>query len=127
MLKTKTKKELQEIFNNIETALSQLSDDDLIDTWNVYKRSINDNENIIHYINDINEDEKVNSLTPYEILEICENVSIDDKYYYDDGFTFTSFNDIYEVYDEYELINAMIDNCDSYGVPEVDYILHERY
>ena len=110
----------QEIFDNIETVLAQLSDNDLIDTWNEYKRSINYNENIIHYINDINEEERINSLKPYEILEICENVSIDDKYYYDDGFTFTSFNDIYEVYDEYELINAMIDNRDSYGV---DYIL----
>ena len=117
----------QEIFDNIETVLAQLSDNDLIDTWNEYKRSINDNENIIHYINDINEEERINSLKPYEILEICENVSIDDKYYYDDGFTFTSFNDIYEVYDEYELINAMIDNRDSYGVCEVSYILNERY
>lgn len=115
----------QEIFDNIETALGQLSDDDLIDVWNVYKRSINDDENIIHYISDIDMDENVKSLTPYEILEICENVSIYDKYYYDDGFTFTSFNDIYEVYDEYELINAMIDNCDSYGVGEVDYILED--
>lgn len=115
----------QEIFNKIETVLAQLSDEFLIDTWNIYKRSINDYENIIYYIIDIDSNENVKSLTPYEILEKCENVSIDDKYYYDDGFTFTSFNDIYEVYDEYELINAMIDNCESYGVCEVNYILEE--
>ncbi len=115
----------QEIFDNIETVLAQLSDDGLIDTWNEYKRSINDDEYIIHYISDIDLDENVKSLTPYEILEKCENVSIYDKYYYDDGFTFTSFNDMYVVYDEYELINAMIDNCDSYGIGEVDYILED--
>ena len=115
----------QEIFDNIETVLAQLSDDFLIDTWNVYKRSINDYENIIYYISDIDFNENVKSLTPYEILEMCENVSIDDKYYYDDGFTFTSFNDIYEIYDEYELINAMIDNLDSYGVAEVSYIIED--
>lgn len=116
----------QETFDKIESELGQLSDDELIDTWNEYKRSINDDENIIHYISDIDMDKNVKSLTPYEILKICENVSIDDKYYYDDGFTFTSFNDIYEVYDEYELINAMIDNCDSYGVGEIDYILESE-
>ena len=113
----------QEIFDKIESELGQLCDDDLIDAWNEYKRLINDDENIIHYTGDIDMDKNVKSLTPYEILEKCENVSIYDKYYYDDGFTFTSFNDIYEVYDEYELINAMIDNCDSYGVCEVNYIL----
>lgn len=115
----------QEIFDNIEIVLGQLTDDDLIDTWNEYKRSINDDENIIHYIIDIDLDENVKSLTPYEILEKCENVSINDKYYYDDSFTFTSFIDMYDVYDEYELINAMIDNLDSYGVGEVDYILED--
>lgn len=112
----------QEIYDKIETALGQLTDDDLIDTWNEYKRSINDDEYIIHYISDIDLDENIKSLTPYEILERCENVSIYEIYYYYDGFTFTSFNDIYVVYDEYELINAMIDNCDSYGVGEIDYI-----
>lgn len=115
----------QDIFDKIETALCQLSDYDLIDAWNKYKRSINEAKNIIHYISDIDLDENVKSLTPYEILEKCENVSIYDKYYYDDGFTFTSFNDIYQVYDEYELINAMIDNCDSYGVCVVNYILED--
>lgn len=116
----------QEIFDKIETALAQLTNDDLIDAWNVYKRSINDDENIIHYISDIDIDKNVKSLTPYEILEKCENVSIYDIYYYDDGFYINSFNDIYDVYDEYELINAMIDNCDSYGVCEIDYILESE-
>lgn len=110
----------QEIFDNIETVLAQLSDDDLIDTWNVYKRSINDYGNIIHVISDLNIELK--GYKPSEILEKCSELNYDDDYYYWCYNVPVSFNDIYEVYDEYELINAMIDNLDSYGVGEVDYI-----
>lgn len=113
----------QEIFDNIETALAQLSDDDLIDTWNVYKRSINDDENIIHVMSDL--DIELKGYKPTEILETCSQLDYDDEYYYWSYGEVVSFNDIYEVYDEYELINAMIDNLDSYGVGEVDYIFEE--
>lgn len=115
----------QEIFDKIETALAQLTDDDLIDTWNVYKRSINDDENIIHEMSEI--DIELKGYKPSEVLETCGDLNYDDDYYYWAYNALISFNDIYEVYDEYELINAMIDNCDSYGVCEVDYILDERY
>lgn len=111
----------QEIFDNIETALAQLSDDDLIDTWNVYKRSINDDDNIIHVMSDL--DIELKGYKPTEILETCIELNYDDDYYCWSYNTVISFNDIYDVYDEYELINAMIDNLDSYGVGEIDYIL----
>ena len=110
----------QEIFDKIETALGQLTDDDLIDAWNEYKRSINDDENIIHKMSDI--DIELKGYKPSEILETCSDLNYDDDYYYWSYNALVSFNDIYEVYDEYELINAMIDNLDSYGVSEVDYI-----
>lgn len=113
----------QEIFDKIETALGQLTDDDLIDIWNVYKRSINDYDNIIHVMSDI--DIELKGYKPTEILETCRDLDYDDDYYYWSFGVPVSFNDIYEVYDEYELIDAMIDNCDSYGVGEVDYILEE--
>lgn len=111
----------QEIFDNIETVLAQLSDVDLIDAWNEYKRSINDDENIIHAMSNI--DIELKGYKPSEILETCSDLNYDDDYYYWCYNAAVSFNDIYEVYDEYELINAMIDNCNSYGVSEVDYIL----
>lgn len=111
----------QELFDKIETVLGQLTDDDLIDAWNVYKRSINDDENIIHVMSDL--DIELKGYKPTEILETCSYLNYDDDYYYWSYNTPSSFNDIYEVYDEYELINAMIDNLDSYGVGEVDYIL----
>lgn len=114
----------QEIFDNIESALGQLSDDDLIDTWNVYKRSINDYENIIHEMSDV--DIELKGYKPSEILETCSDLNYDDDYYYWSYNALISFNDIYEVYDEYELINAMIDNCESYGVGEIDYILESE-
>lgn len=114
----------QEIFDNIESALGQLSDDDLIDTWNVYKRSINDYENIIHEMSDV--DIELKGYKPSEILETCSDLNYDDDYYYWSYNALISFNDIYEVYDEYELINAMIDNCESYGVCEIDYILESE-
>lgn len=111
----------QETFDKIESELGQLSDDDLIDAWNVYKRSINDDENIIHVMSDI--DIELKGYKPSEILETCSDLNYDDDYYYWSYNAVISFNDIYEVYDEYELINAMIDNCHSYGVCEVNYIL----
>ena len=114
----------QEIFDNIETVLAQYWDDELIDAWNVYKRSINDNGNIIHVMSDL--DCELRNYTPTEIIKICRELYYDDKYYYWSFGGLVSFNDIYEVYDEYELINAMIDNCNSYGVSEIDYILDER-
>lgn len=115
----------QEIFDKIETALGQLSDGDLIDAWNVYKRSINDDDNIIHEMSEI--DIELKGYKPSEVLETCSDLNYDDDYYYWSYNALVSFNDIYEVYDEYELINAMIDNCDSYGVADVDYIFDERY
>lgn len=113
----------QQIFDNIETALGQLSDDDLIDVWNIYKRSINDDDNIIHVMSDL--DYELKGYKPTEILETCSDLDYNDDYYYWCYNATISFNDIYEVYDEYELINAMIDNCESYGVCEVNYILKE--
>lgn len=113
----------QEIFDNIETVLAQLSDEFLIDTWNVYKRSINDYDNIIHEMSEL--DIELKGYKPTEILETCSDLNYDDDYYYWSYNGVLSFNDIYEVYDEYELINAMIDNLDSYGVPEANYILKE--
>lgn len=110
----------QELYDKIETALGQLTDDDLIDTWNVYKRSINDDEYIIHVMSDL--DIELKGYKPTEILETCSDLDYDDEYYYWCYDTVVSFNDIYVVYDEYELINAMIDNLDSYGVSEIDYI-----
>lgn len=112
----------QEIFDKIETALAQLTNDDLIDTWNEYKRSINDDGNIIRVMSDL--DYELRNYKPTEIIEICSEVYYGDKYYWAFG-GLVSFNDIYEVYDEYEIINAMIDNLDSYGVSEVDYILKD--
>lgn len=115
----------QEIFDKIETVLGQLSDDDLIDAWNVYKRSINDDEKIIHVMSDL--DIELKGYKPTEILETCSDLNYDDDDYYCWLYnSVISFNDIYEVYDEFELINAMIDNCDSYGVGEIDYILESE-
>ena len=114
----------QQIFDKIETALAQLTDNDLIDAWNEYNRSINDGENIIHEMSEI--DIELKGYKPSEVLETCSDLNYDDDYYYWSYNALISFNDIYEVYDEYELINAMIDNCDSYGVCEVGYILDER-
>lgn len=111
----------QEIYDNIETALAQLTDDDLIDTWNEYKRSINDYDNIIHEMSDL--DIELKGYKPSEVVETCSELNYDDVYYYWGYNSVVSFNDIYVVYDEYELINAMIDNLDSYGVGEIDYIL----
>lgn len=113
----------QQIFDKIETALGQLTEDDLIDTWNVYKRSINDYDNIIHEMSDL--DIELKGYKPTEILETCSDLDYNDYYYYWSYGVLVSFNDIYQVYDEYELINAMIDNCDSYGVGEIDYILKD--
>lgn len=115
----------QQIFDKIETALGQLSDDDLIDVWNVYKRSINDDEKIIHVMGDL--DNELKGYKPTEVLETCYDLDYNDDYYCWFYNAPLSFNDIYEVYDEYELINAMIDNCESYGVCEVNYILDERF
>lgn len=113
----------QEIFDNIETVLAQLSDDDLIDIWNIYKRSINDYDNIIHEMSDL--DIELKGYKPTEILQTCHEIYYDDDYYYWSYNVRVSFNDIYQIYDEYELINAMIDNRDSYGVCGVDYILED--
>lgn len=114
----------QEIFDKIETALGQLSDDDLIDTWNIYKRSINDDDKVIHKMSDI--DIELKGYKPSKILETCSDLDYNDDYYCWLYNSLISFNDIYEVYDEYELINAMIDNCESYGVGEIDYILESE-
>lgn len=113
----------QEIFDNIETVLGQLTDDDLIDAWNEYNHSINNDEYIIHVMSDL--DIELKGYKPTEILETCSDLDYDDEYYYWCYDVPVSFNDMYDVYDEYELINAMIDNLDSYGVGEVDYILED--
>lgn len=110
----------QEIFDNIETVLAQLTDDDLIEAWNEYNRSINNDEYIIHVMSDL--DYELRNYKPSDILEVCHELDYNDDYFCWNYNFLISFNDIYDVYDEYELINAMIDNMDTYGVDEVGYM-----
>lgn len=106
--------------------LDNMDIDDYIDLWNNYNKEFGNDEKIIHYINELRDDEYLKSLDPYDVCETCENVSVNDKYYYDDGFEYNSFNDIYDLCDDLELVNAIIDNHDSYNNYDIDVILNGK-
>ena len=110
---------LQDYINNMDI-------DDYIDLWNNYNKEFGNDEKIIHYINELRDDEYLKSLDPYDICENCENVTLNDKYYYVDGFKYISFNDIYDLCDDLELVNAIIDNYDSYNNYDIDVILNGK-
>lgn len=116
----------QQLAERLYDYIDNMDIDSYIDLWNNYNKEFRNDEKIIHYINELRDDEYLKLLDPYDICETCENVSINDKYYYDDGIKYNSFNDIYYICDDFELVSAIIDNHDSYNNYDIDVILNGK-
>ena len=114
----------EEKIDKIREVIDRLYDEELIDAWNNYCFDIMSDERVIKEVDNINDDLK--HLTPKELLTQCEMLNSNDTYYYYDGYDYISFNDIYDIIDEEELIQAMIDNEQSYGLFDVCELLESE-
>ena len=110
-------KQLEE---RLQDYINIMNIDDYIELWNNYCQSYNDDSRVIHYMSDIDIDLK--NLSVSEIIEDCKDIRLNDLYYYGE-YEYYSTSDIYEVCDDYELIQAIIEELDSFGNDVIEHIL----
>lgn len=108
---------------DIQYCLDTMDIDEYIELWNNYCKSYNDDSRVIHYMYDI--DRELKDLSVSEIIENCKDIRTNDLYYYGD-YEYYSTDDIYDVCDDYELIQAILDELDSYGNDEIEHILFDE-
>lgn len=111
------------LVEKLHNYIDNMDIDNYIELWNTYCRENYDDSRVIYYMSDI--DEKLKNLTVSEVIEDCVNISLNDLYYYGD-YEYYSTSDIYDVCDDCELIQAIIDDMDSYGDDEIEKILYQE-
>ena len=116
---TMTKEDrIQEIINNMDDA-------ELISAWNERCASYNYDDDRIYYMHEI--DEYFNGVSVSEFLSnLSDDFRIGDDYWKNGIWGIESFDDIYDVIDDDELIEYIINEDDDLGNDDIRDILDEE-
>ena len=110
--------------NRIEAIIDEMSVDEIICAWNQRCESYNDWEQYIYPMDSF--DELMNGQSPTEIVEaLGDGFSTADDYFCDDIYGLKSFDDIYEVADDSELLDYILDEDDDIDNCDIREILDE--
>ena len=103
----------------LEAVLNTVDDVDVINWWN----DCCSDDDTIHYMDEL--DYYCRNWSATEIIDNTEDFHTNDDYFVENIYGLESFSDIYDIVDNTELINYMIDNDEDFGSEDVREILDE--
>lgn len=112
------REKLQEIIDNLDETV-------IIAMWN----DICADSDIIYYMDELDgffHDKKHYNCATDIIDSLDSDFSTSDYYFADGDWGIKSFDDIYDIVDDDELINCMLDNDDDFGNDDIRNILDEE-
>ena len=116
---------MEKLRDELQEALDSLDQDNILDIWNQRCEALRYDDDKIEYNNFI--DEILDGLKPSEILDaVGRNYSTNDDYLYWDGYGYIcSTNDVYDVADDSEIIDYIIDEWEDCRYTEIEDVLTE--
>ena len=112
------------IIEEINRVVEEFTTAQSIETWNKYC-SMNGYEEIICNLSDETINELFSDKTPSELIRMGEDVSLDDDYFYFHLGELNTIDDIYDVVDDSEIADYVIEYDDDCGDSELRDLLDE--
>lgn len=112
------------IITDIERVVEEFTTEQSIEAWNNYCER-NSYEEIIYNLSDDTIDELFADKTPSELIRMGEDVDLDDDYFYFHLGELNTTNDIYDVVDDSEIADYVIDYDDDCEDSELRDLLDE--
>lgn len=112
------------IITDIERVVEEFTTEQSIEAWNNYCER-NSYEEIIYNLSDDTIDELFADKTPSELIRMREVVDLDDNYFYFHLGELYTTNDIYDVVDDSEIADYVIDYDDDCEDSELRDLLDE--
>lgn len=114
------------IIEEINNIVEEFTTEQSIEAWNNYCDR-NYYEETINYLSDeiIDELELFADKTPSELIRMGEDVNLDNKYFYFHLGELNTTDDIYDVIDDSEIVDYIIDYDDDCGDSELRELLDE--
>lgn len=112
------------IITDIERVVEEFTTEQSIEAWNNYCER-NSYEEIIYNLSDDTIDELFADKTPSELIRMREIVDLDDDYFYFHLGELYTTNDIYDVVDDSEIADYVIDYDDDCEDSELRDLLDE--
>lgn len=116
---------IEEKRDKISAILDEMETGEIICAWNQRCDNYNDFERHIYYMGEFNE--VMCDVKPLDIVEALDgNFNSMDDYFCDDIYGLSSFDDIYDIVDDDELIEYIMEEDDDVDNPEIREILDEE-
>lgn len=112
------------IIEDINRVVEEFTTEQSIEAWNDYCAR-NGYEETIEFLSDEIIDELFASKTPSELIRMGKDVDLDDDYFYFHLGELNTTNDIYDVVDDSEIADCVIDYDDDCGDSELRDLLDE--
>lgn len=112
------------IIEEINNVVESLTEEQLIEAWNNYCDE-NHYEEVICYLSDYEINDLFSNKTPAELIRMGKDVDLDSKYFYFHLGELYTTNDIYDVVDDSEIADYVIDYDDDCGDSELRELLDE--
>lgn len=107
---------------NLQNIIDNLDDTEIITMWN----DICADSDVIYYMDELDEF-FISCKSATNIIDSLDsNFSTSDYYFADGDYGVKSFDDIYDIVDDDELINYMLDNDEDFGNDDIRDILDEE-
>ena len=112
------------IIEEINNVVESFTEEQSIEAWNNYCER-NYYEERIERLSDETIDELLTGRTPSELIRMGEDVDLDNKYFYFHLGELNTTDDIYDVVDDSEIVDYVIDYDDDCGDSELRELLDE--
>lgn len=112
------------IIKEINNVVESFTEEQSIEAWNNYCDE-NYYEERIDYLSDDEINDLFSNKTPAELIRMGSDVDLDDKYFYFHLGELNTTDDIYDVVDDSEIVDYIIDYDDDCGDSELRELLDE--
>ena len=115
----------QEIIEEIDRVVREFTTEQSIEAWNNRCEKIHYYEDYIYILSDEVIDEELYNKTPSELIRMGRDIDLNDDYYYYHLDELRTTNDIYDIVDDSEIADYVIDYDDDCGDSELRELLDE--
>ena len=112
------------IIEEINNVVESFTEEQSIEAWNNYCER-NHYEEGICYLSDDEINDLFSNKTPAELIRMGEDIDLDNKYFYFHLGELNTTDDIYDVVDDSEIVDYIIDYDDDCGDSELRELLDE--
>lgn len=113
------------IIEDIERVVREFTTEQSIEAWNNRCEKIHYYEDYIYILSDEVIDEELYNKTPSELIRMGRDIDLNDDYYYYHLDELRTTNDIYDIVDDSEIADYVIDYDDDCGDSELRELLDE--